>query len=152
MKDLFLDIAAAFGPSGDEGGVRECIGNLVKDYVDDIKTDALGNLIVLKKGISSDKKIMLAAHMDTLGAMITYIEENGYIRFTPLGYFSPEAFAHQKVIFKNDVIGVVAYEEKSGLSHTSFDNMYIDIGTPSREETMELLNVGDTCVILCHRM
>lgn len=148
MKDLFLDIAAAFGPSGDEEPVRECIKELVSDYADEISTDALGNLIVLKKGESSDKKIMFAAHMDSIGLMATYIEDNGCIRFTALGGVAPLTVANQKVIFKNDTVGVVTFEGKSGFNASSFDNMYIDIGTSSREETLEFVNVGDSCVYL----
>lgn len=146
MKDLVMDITGVFGPSGDEEVIREYISNIVKEYADSIETDALGNLIVYKKGESNDKKIMLAAHMDSIGLMATYIEDNGYLRFTNLGGVSPASIANQKVIFKNGTIGVVTYECKDASSTGPIDKFYIDIGASSKEETQELVSVGDTCV------
>ena len=146
MKELIMDITGVFGPAGDEGVIRDYITEKVKDYADDIKTDAMGNLIVYKKGASSDKKLMFAAHMDSIGLMVTYIEDNGFIRFTTLGGISPATIANQKVIFKNGLIGIVAHEGKDATAQGPMDKYYIDIGTFSKEETEELIELGDTCV------
>ncbi len=146
MKNLIMEITGVFGPTGDEGAIRDYIEEKVRPYADEISTDALGNLIVKKNGASSDKKIMFAAHMDSIGLIVTYIEDNGYIRIAPLGCLGTAGVAHQKVMFKNGVIGVVTYEEKYTKSDGAFEKFYIDIGTSSREETEEYVHLGDSCV------
>lgn len=144
MKDLVLDITGIFGPSGDEELIRNFISELVSEYADEIKTDALGNLIVHKKG--PGKKIMLAAHMDQIGLMATAVEESGYVRFAPIGGVSPSTLVNQKVVFKNGVIGVVSMEGKDCTANGPISKFFIDIGTGSREETEELISPGDNCI------
>lgn len=146
MKDLIMETVGVFGPSGDEETIREYIYDAVKAYADNIRTDALGNLIVYKKGSSSAKKIMLAAHMDSIGLMVTYIEDNGCMRFTVLGGVAPSTLAYQKVVFKNGIVGVVAPEGRDCSTTGPMERFYIDIGTSSKEETAELVAEGDTCV------
>ncbi len=144
MKDLVLDITGIFGPSGDEELIRNFISELIADYADEIKTDALGNLIVHKKG--PGKKIMLAAHMDQIGLMATAVEESGYVRFAPIGGVSPSTLVNQKVVFKNGVIGIVSMEGKDCTANGPISKFFIDIGTGSREETEELISLGDNCI------
>lgn len=144
MKDLVLDITGIFGPSGDEELIRNFISELVSEYADEIKTDALGNLIVHKKG--PGKKIMLAAHMDQIGLMATAVEESGYVRFAPIGGVSPSTLVNQKVVFKNGVIGIVSMEGKDCTASGPISKFFIDIGTGSREETEELISPGDNCI------
>lgn len=144
MKDLVLDITGIFGPSGDEELIRNFISELVSEYADEIKTDALGNLIVHKKG--PGKKIMLAAHMDQIGLMATAVEESGYVRFAPIGGVSPSTLVNQKVVFKNGVIGIVSIEGKDCTASGPISKFFIDIGTGSREETEELISPGDNCI------
>ncbi len=146
MKDLIMEITGVFGPAGDEGVVREYITEKVKDKATSISTDALGNLIVYIKGESDEKKLMFAAHMDSIGLMITYIEDSGYLRFTTLGGISPATIANQKVVFKNGMIGIVSYEGKDATATGPMDKFYIDIGTFSKEESEELVSIGETCV------
>ena len=74
-------------PSGFEQNVGAYLGELAKPYVDEVYTDALGNVICHKKG--EGKKIMLTAHMDLIGFMVTYIDEKGYVRFEPIGGHNP---------------------------------------------------------------
>jgi len=83
MKELLANLTGIYGPSGNEQRIREAIENEVRDYVDEIHTDALGNLIAVKKG--PGKKIMLAAHMDQIGLIVTNIDEDGFLRFTNVG-------------------------------------------------------------------
>ena len=77
--DLWNTVGGAFGPSGREDAVREAIAAIAGEYIDDITTDALGNLICRKKG--AGKKLLFAAHMDSIGVVATYIDEKGFIRF-----------------------------------------------------------------------
>ncbi|NCB64022.1 MAG: M42 family peptidase, partial [Clostridia bacterium] len=74
---------ACHGPSGDEKGVAEVIARLAEPFADEIKTDTMGNLIVHKKG--PGPRILFAAHMDSIGCIVTHIEKEGFLRFGKVG-------------------------------------------------------------------
>lgn len=142
--ELLKKLVNAFSPSGDEKIVAEIIKDEIKDYVDEIKIDALGNLIARKKGNGS--KIMVAAHMDQIGLLITDIDEKGFLRFTNIGGISPHISYGQRVVFKDGRIGVVYMEHMDDINKLKLENMYIDIGVHSREEAEKRVQIGDTCV------
>ncbi|MCL6642513.1 MAG: M42 family peptidase, partial [Candidatus Bipolaricaulota bacterium] len=81
---LLEQLSTAFGVSGFEDDVRDVIAQLVKPLTDEMRVDPLGNLIVTRKG-KSDFTLMLDAHMDEVGLIISYIEEKGFLRFATLG-------------------------------------------------------------------
>lgn len=138
---LLEKLLMTFGPSGNEERIREVIKEEIKDYVDEIKVDALGNLIAIKKG--NGKKIMIASHMDEIGVMITNIDEKGFLRFTNIGGVSPFTSLYQRVMFANGTIGVVGMEKLDEIKDLKLNKMYIDIGVSSKEEAMKRVNVGD---------
>ncbi|AFS78450.1 peptidase M42 family protein [Gottschalkia acidurici 9a] len=140
---LFKKLLSSYSPSGDEENITEVIKEEIKGYVDEIKVDNLGNLICHKKG--TGKKVMIAAHMDQIGLMITDIEKEGFLRFTNIGGISPLISLGQKVIFKNGTIGVLYAEEKRARK-IKLDDMYIDIGVSSKEDAEKLISIGDSCV------
>lgn len=135
---------AAHGPAGDESGVREVIAELARPYADEMTTDTLGNLIVRKKG--DGPKVMFAAHMDSIGFIITHIEKEGFLRVGRLGGIHPQDIAFTPVRFKNGVKGVIVPEEKAEFEKLKLDECYIDIGAESAEEAKKLVQVGDTAV------
>ena len=132
------------GPSGDEGGVREKIEELARPFADEIVTDTLGNLIVHKKG--AGPKVMFAAHMDSIGFIVTHIEKEGFLRVGRLGGISPKEAAYAPVRFKNGVQGVFVPEEKADFGKLKLDECFIDIGAANEAEAKTLVQVGDTCV------
>ncbi|NBG88752.1 M42 family metallopeptidase [Isachenkonia alkalipeptolytica] len=136
-------LLSTYGPSGNEEAVRELIKSEIKDYVDELHVDALGNLIARKKG--QGKKIMLAGHMDQIGLMVTYIDKEGFMRFTNVGGISPTISLSQRVVFENGTIGVIGSEHLESLKDLKLDKMYIDIGANSKQEAEELVNIGDVC-------
>lgn len=141
MKLLEL-LTQTNGVSGNEESVCEIIRNEIKDYADEIYTDSLGNLIVHKKG--NGKKLMLAAHSDEIGVIITYIEDNGFLRFAPVGGVGLIDSIAARVRFSDGTIGVVSYEEAEDVKKSPvFKHMYIDIGADSREEAEKLVGIGD---------
>jgi endoglucanase len=143
--EVVASIAQAFGPSGHEKNVREILEPLVAGYVDEVRVDALGNLIAIKKG--TGRKIMLSAHMDEIGVLVTYIDEKGYLRFGNVGGVSPHIALGTRVIFENGTVGTVWYEEKlEGMKDLKLDRMFIDIGATSRGEAEKLVRVGDMAV------
>src|SRR5690554_452283 len=104
----------------------------------------MGNLIAVKKGNGSGKKIMLAAHMDQIGLIVTNIDENRFLRFANIGGVSPFNVIHRRVVFENGVTGAVSYEtELEDIKKLRLNKMYIDIGASSREEAKKLVQIGD---------
>ena len=107
--ELLKKLTLCYGPSGREDNIRKIIEDVAKPYADEIKTDALGNLIVHKKG--SGKKIMVAAHMDEIGVIATVIDDNGFIRFSAVGGLYNKDLLGRRVVFENGVVGVIGSEE-----------------------------------------
>lgn len=132
------------GPSGDEGGVREKIAELARPLSDEVITDTLGNLIVRRKG--NGPRVMLAAHMDSIGFIVTHIEKEGFLRVGKLGGVAPKEAAYSAVRFKNGVRGVFVPEEKADFGKLKLDECYIDIGARDEEDAQKLVQVGDTAV------
>lgn len=143
--ELLKKLCQAYSPSGNEGRIRQLITDAVSPHADEITTDNLGNLVVRKKG--NGKKILLAAHMDEIGLLVNYIDENGYLRFSPLGGVMPYCSLYQRVLFENGTQGVVVYEEKADLKK-DFDltKMYIDIGASDAKEAEAMVSIGDSAV------
>lgn len=135
---------AAFGPSGDESGVAAVISELARPYVDEITSDTMGNLICHKKG--NGPKVMFAAHMDSLGLIVTHIEKEGFLRFGKIGGIDPQKIVYTPVRFKNGTKGTVAVSESADLGKLKIDDLYLDIGVTSEEEAKALVNVGDVAV------
>lgn len=143
-SSLLKEIVKIYGPSSKEAQIRDFITSEIKDYVDELQVDTMGNLIARKKGMG--KKVMISAHMDQIGLMAIDIDENGFIRFTNIGGISPYNSLSQQVIFENGTVGVVFAEPVDDISKLKLENMYIDIGVCSKEEAEELVNIGDICI------
>lgn len=142
MFETIKSLTSAFGVSANEEEIRETIISMIKDKVDEIKVDALGNLFAIKKG--TGKKILLAAHMDEIGVIVTHIDDKGFLRFSNIGGVSAFVAFGQRVKFKNGTFGVVGKEEKlDDIKNLKLANLYIDIGANSREEAEKLVEIGD---------
>ena len=142
--DLWNEVGGAFGPSGREDAVREAIAAIAGEYIDDVTTDALGNLICRKKG--SGKKVLFAAHMDSIGVVATYIDEHGFIRFSQVGGLFKGDLINITVRFANGMRGVISYEEKTPFKDLTLDNLFIDIGAKDRADAEKQVQVGDFAV------
>ena len=146
FKDMLKDIVCAYGPSGRESAVRGVIKKYLEGKADSITVDALGNLIALKKG-TSNKKVMLCAHMDQIGFVVIDIDDKGFLRFAPVGGVGALSAYARSVTFASGVSGVIDAESKDfQLSKMSLANMYIDIGAASKAEAENLVSIGDMAV------
>ncbi|HOQ02033.1 MAG TPA: M42 family metallopeptidase [Acetivibrio clariflavus] len=142
MFELIKRLTQSFGVSGNEEEIRETIINEIKNDIQEIRVDTLGNLIATKPG--KGKKIMVAAHMDEIGVMATYIDEKGFIRFSNIGGVSAFVSLGQKVKFKNGTVGAVFYEDKlDDMKNLKLSKMYIDIGAKDKKEAEKLVRIGD---------
>lgn len=135
---------ACHGPSGDESGVAECICTLAAPHADEYWTDAMGNLIVHKRG--NGPKVLFAAHMDSIGMIITHIEENGLLRFGKVGGLGLLSLLYTPVRFANGARGLVGVDQSADPKKPSVEDLFIDIGARSREEAERLAHIGDTAV------
>jgi len=144
LFELLTKLTAIYGPSGQEQAVAQFITDYAKPYADEITTDVMGNLIVHKKG--SGPKLMFAAHMDSIGLVATYIDEDGSVRFGKLGGVVPKNIRNAPVRFKNGVVGAVKVHGKADEDHLTLDDLYLDIGASSREEAQGMVRLGDVAV------
>jgi tetrahedral aminopeptidase len=145
MKQLIQKLTETFSPSGYETAIREVIHAEVKPLADEIKVDALGNLIA-RKGTKSKNglKIMLAAHMDEIGLMATHIDENGFIRFTGIGGIRPGTLTGGRVRFMDGTPGVIAAERLNDpAKNPTLEQCFIDVGASSRKDCP--VKVGEVC-------
>ena len=131
--------------SGREDKIREEIRTMIAPFVDEASVDALGNLIALKKG-KGEKKIMLCAHMDEIGFIVNFIEENGMIRVGTLGGIRLAAASFTSVVSDKGVRGVLCANADAKPEDYKSDVMYIDIGAQSRREAQRHVSIGDTFV------
>ena len=148
---LLKRICETPGVPGHEQKVRELITKELKGVVDEISVDNMGNLIALKKGKSDAKKVMAAAHMDEIGFIISHIDDNGFLRFHPLGGFDPKTLTAQRVVVhgKKDLVGVMGTkpihlmtaEERVKPLH--LNDFFIDLGM-KRSEVVKSIEVGNT--------
>jgi len=155
MFDIFetlARLASVHSPAGFETPVAEAIAELAAPYADEIRTDALGNLIVCRKanagneGSYDPKKVMISAHMDSIGMIVTHVDDNGYIRFSNIGGLAPAVLLNVPVRFANGTRGVIAKEGKAEIKELSLGDLYIDIGASSKEEATKKVNIGDVAV------
>ena len=150
MRDeaLLEKLTQIWGAAGYETAVRSCIEEIVAPFADEMWTDAVGNLIVCKKGTGTDgtKKIMYAAHMDQIGFMVKNIEENGLIRICNMGWNWAGSAYNERVIFRNGTIGVVGCYGPIEEAKNQIEKLFVDIGASNREEAMEYVRIGDCCV------
>lgn len=135
---------AAFGPSGDEGGVSAAIAQLARPYVDDIYIDTMGNLICHKKG--NGCRVMFAAHMDSLGFVVTHIEKEGFLRIAALGGIDPKRVLATPVRFKNGIRGLVGCDDGVPSDKLTMDELYIDIGAKDEDEAKACIDLGDIAI------
>ena len=144
LFDLIQTLVSAHGPSGNEGCIREAIRKLAAPYGGEASTDTMGNLTIHKPG--PGPKVMLCAHMDSIGFIVTHIEKEGFLRVGKLGGVAPQEILYTPVRFQNGVRGVVVKEEKASFSKLKLDECYVDIGARDEAQAREMVQIGDTAV------
>ena len=137
------------GISGFEQKVREIVTKELAGYTDDLFTDHMGNLIAVKKGKSSAKKVMAAAHMDEIGFMVKAIDDNGFIKIQTIGGFDPKTLTAQRVLVhgRQTMIGVMGSKPIHIMSPEErtkapkIDDYFVDLGLP-KEEVIKQVEIG----------
>lgn len=144
----FTHLQSVARPSGFESPCAQAIAELAGPYCDEVKIDTLGNVICHKKG--PGKKLMMAAHMDVIGLIITHIDKKGFLRFGALGGFVPYRLIGARMKLENGMGGSVWCDEKAmeekKLEEISLNDLYLDIGAESEESARKLVQVGDVAM------
>ena len=153
MTELLKNLCNIDGTSGDETAVRDFVISQIDGYCE-WKIDALGNIIVFKKGKKTPvKKVMLDAHTDEVGLIITGITSDGFLKFKVIGGIDTAALLFKKVKINGNLNGVISGKPIHLLGKSESeklpdkDILYIDIGTSSKEEAKSYVNLGDRAVI-----
>ncbi len=147
---MLKTLVDAFGPCGCEAEVRALVLEKIRPHADEIYVDGMGNVIALKQGKSNEKKLMLSAHMDEVGMIISDVTADGYLKFKTVGGIDPRLMVSKAVLIgEKRVRGVIALkavhlqtadERKNAVRER---NLRIDIGAKSAEEAKALVRIGE---------
>ncbi|MCC5945139.1 MAG: M42 family metallopeptidase [Bernardetiaceae bacterium] len=151
--DLLSKITQAPGAPGFESRIRQVIQASLEGYGDESYVDNIGNLILLKRGFredASEKPVMVDAHMDEIGFMVSYIEDSGFVRFGTLGGFDPKTLTAQRVIIhgQKDMIGILGTKAIHMMSPEErkkapkLEDYFIDLGLP-KSEIEKYISIGN---------
>lgn len=146
MKQLIQNLVEVTGPSGYESAVRTLVRSEIANFADEIRVDAMGNLIA-RKGARQDGglRVMLSAHMDEIGVIATHVDDKGFVRFTNIGGVAPMHCVGGRVRFMNGARGVIYFERLDNFEKVpGLEKLYIDLGASSRETCP--VKVGDVAV------
>ena len=147
--NLLKEICEVAGTSGFEQRIREVVLREVTPLVNEVSIDNMGNVVAVKNG-KGDKRVMIGAHMDEIGFIVTHVDDKGFVRFHTLGGFDPKTLTAQRVVVHGteDLIGVMGSkpihvmspEEKTKMPKTT--DYFIDLGMP-KEEVEKIVSVGN---------
>ena len=148
---LLKKLCTANGISGDEFAIKQIILDEIKDYATEISTDNLGNLIVFKKGrAKANAKLMISAHMDEVGFIVTDITSDGLIKFDEVGGIDRRVIPGCNVLINNKINGVTGIKPihlckgDESKKIPECDKMYIDIGADTKEDALSVVSLGDS--------
>lgn len=151
MEELFHRLLTTAAPSGYEGAVQEVYKELMAPYVDSIETDNMGNVIAVKKGPEGSPKVMLTAHCDEIGFLVSNIDDKGFLYVQEIGGIDTDLLPGRKVeihtekgvvdgIFGKKAIHLTKGEEKKKLST---EDVWLDIAATSKKDALKRVEVGD---------
>ena len=145
MKKLLKTLTETFGPSGYEEEVRQIVRKEVEALADELWVDTLGNLIARKcpaKPTQAIKKVMIASHMDEIGVIVNHVDENGFVRFSPIGTVLRRYVLGGRVRFLNGTQGVIGFDRLDNVNELpTLDKVYIDVGATSPKDCP--VQIGD---------
>ena len=151
--ELMRELSLAPGVSGSEEEIANIITRELEGVADKIEKDSMGNLIATKKGEKKAPTVMLAAHMDEIGLMVRYIDDDGFIKFSNIGGINDQMLMNQTVTVHSSVgdaiVGVIGSkpphvtkpEERNKV--VKADDMFIDIGAKDKEDAEKMVRIGD---------
>lgn len=147
MKELIRQLVETYGPAGHEDRVRDLIWSEIEGLADEVRTDALGNLIAARRGAEGAQKVMLSAHMDEIGIIVSYVDGKGFCRFQPVGGVGALNLYGGRVLFDNGTVGAIGLERLEDPEKVpTGEKFYLDVGATSKEDCP--VGVGDVACFL----
>jgi endoglucanase len=147
---LLEKLTQTYGPSGYEDAIRAVIGSAIEAVADETRVDPLGSLIGYRRGqggAHDGKRVILAAHMDEIGLIITHVEEKGFLRFTSIGGVRAAHCIGTRATFANGITGPIYVERRDDASKLpELQHLYLDIGCADRASCP--VRVGDTATFV----
>ncbi|MCR1898451.1 M42 family metallopeptidase [Irregularibacter muris] len=142
---LLKELTQAFGVSGFEKEIANIIIENIKACVDELKIDAIGNVIALKRGIGEEKKkIMVSSHMDEIGFGVLGVTDKGFVKVKKVGGISPQVSFMNRVQFKNGTCGTISsFEKMDKVGATDIHKLYVDICAVSKEDALKYVSIGE---------
>ncbi|MBK8541034.1 MAG: M20/M25/M40 family metallo-hydrolase [Ardenticatenia bacterium] len=150
FRDLLEALCHVWGPSGHEDRVRALLLELIAPHVDETRVDALGNLIAVRHAAAGGAKgtgveaprIMVAAHMDEIGVVVTHVDQDGFLRFGPVGGILTGNLIGTRVTFEDGTVGVIGAEKRADQAKApTLDELFIDVGADDAAAVTQ--RVGD---------
>lgn len=145
-------LAEAPSPSGYEQPAQKVFREYIRGCADEVKTDVLGNTFGYIRGKKNRPTVMLAGHCDEIGFMVTYIDDNGYVYFAPIGGVDPQLLPGKRLWIhtaKGSVVGVVGrkpihlIDPKEREKVVQMHNLFVDFGAKDKKEAEKLVKIGD---------
>jgi tetrahedral aminopeptidase len=142
---LLGQLTQAFGVSGFEKEIANMVIDNVKNYVDELTVDAIGNVIAVKKGIGDNKKkIMVSSHMDEIGFGVLGITDKGFVKIKKVGGISAQVSFMNRVKFKNGAFGTISsFEKMDKVGAADINKLYVDICAVSKEDALKYVSIGE---------
>lgn len=146
MKELLQRLTQLPGPSGYESAIRDTIKEIISPYVNDLRVDALGNLIAkVGEKAENGRRVMVAAHMDEIGVIASHVEKNGLVRFSNIGTILPRNLPGSRVRFLNGTRGVINSDKSEDAAKIQpINQFFIDVGASSEKDSP--VKTGDLAV------
>lgn len=148
MLDRLHRLAAVWGPAGREQKIARTLTEAITPLVDEVRTDGFGNVVAVKRGAPGGKRVMLTAHMDTIGAIALNISDAGLISMAPVGGLKTHHAIGQRVVWGSGVVGVLQHQPADDPKDVDFKKLFCDIGVSSRAEALENVRLGDICTLV----
>lgn len=152
MKTTLLErlhrLTAVWGPAGREHKVAEALRAEIAPLVDEVRADKFGNLIAVKRGRPGARRVMVSAHMDTIGAAAMSISDKGLINLAAVGGLKAHHAIGQKVVWGSGAVGILQHEPADEAKEVDFKKLWCDIGATTKAEALESVQLGDMCVLV----
>lgn len=142
---LLKELTQVFGVSGFEKNVANIVVDNIRNYVDELTVDAIGNVIALKKGTGENKKkIMVSSHMDEIGFAVLGVTDKGFVKIKKVGGISAQVSFMNRVIFKDGAFGTISSLEKMDkVAAADINKLYVDICAVSKEDALKYISIGE---------
>lgn len=154
LKEKIEKLSNTPGVSGYESKVSELTEEYFSEFCEQTYLDKIGNVIGLRKGSGSGRKVMIMAHIDEIGLMVSNADKNGLLQFSTLGGFDPRTLLYQDVVIhgKDDIHGVIVPEkfsmrEEDRSKAIPIEDLRIDIGANEKEEALRMAEIGTVITI-----